>query len=652
MVVDSVDTNRPYYAPPTSPHLLIALRQAYHSFQKAITNKRYRPDASKSLSTGEKQCLRTLRSKTDQLIMLPSDKGGEFCVVKKQDYVSAVTVLLSDRSTYRPLARYNVKTTEKFLNDLWRNVCSRRGLPVYVCRRFISTCARVPPLYALVKTHKSADSLLVRPIINTRGSPNYNLCWLLNHIITPLVKFASFTICDSDALITQLRDLDCDRILEYSYPASLDVVNMFTSIPVDDSIQCIIQMADHHNLQTYGLLNEDLALLLKAALNSNYFTFEGVHYKQMKGLPMGSVISGTIATLFMNSIEQLLSPHLDATLYCRYVDDVFLLTKSADKAVEILSHFNNAHPSLRFELEHPVNVNDNNSQRSINLLDLNVAVDGHLGSVAVNFYQKKARSDVFVNYKTSLPTNQIKSIVMNERKRIINRSSDPVHKQHAIYKFNEKLTVNGYPATYLTGSSPVPPPASRTNRRRPDTTVVHYFRAPFICDGLDSNLRRIFSRMGLNVRIVHPSRTLRHVLNQRTITQVCNITGCTTPPHLCYKRMVVYRFICNICPSPPSPSTSLPPSSSSSSTSPLTSYIGATKRALHERVSEHLKQSGSAIYKHDQAVHSGLHDWRITTLAHAKDQVELAIKEDLLIRQFQPNLNTRDELASLRFHHF
>jgi hypothetical protein len=46
------------------------------------------------------------------LIFLPSDKGGEFCVVEEERYVTAALDHLTDLSTYRPVAHMQARTIE------------------------------------------------------------------------------------------------------------------------------------------------------------------------------------------------------------------------------------------------------------------------------------------------------------------------------------------------------------------------------------------------------------------------------------------------------------------------------------------------------------------------------------------------------------
>ena len=49
---------------------------------------------------------------------------------------------------------------------------------------------------------------------------------------------------------------------------------------------------------------DDIEIALNFCLNNTYFTFEGKHYQQIFGVPMGSLISVVIANLVMEYVEQ------------------------------------------------------------------------------------------------------------------------------------------------------------------------------------------------------------------------------------------------------------------------------------------------------------------------------------------------------------
>ena len=66
-----------------------------------------------------------------------------------------------------------------------------------------------------------------------------------------------------------------------------------------------------------------------------YFTFEDRIFRQTEGLPMGSSISGILAILFMDKLEQIaVSSYRLISPYKRYVDDIYLQTANEEKANE------------------------------------------------------------------------------------------------------------------------------------------------------------------------------------------------------------------------------------------------------------------------------------------------------------------------------
>ena len=86
---------------------------------------------------------------------------------------------------------------------------------------------------------------------------------------------------------------------------------------------------------TFHLSRLDVAELLNVTLNNMYFTFEDRIFRQTEGLPMGSSISGILAILFMDKLEQIaLSSHRFISPYKRYVDDIYLQTANEEKANE------------------------------------------------------------------------------------------------------------------------------------------------------------------------------------------------------------------------------------------------------------------------------------------------------------------------------
>ena len=97
---------------------------------------------------------------------------------------------------------------------------------------------------------------------------------------------------------------------------SLDVVSLFTMIPIKEAINVIEELNDPETSQLVGL-----------CLNSTFFSFMGELYEQTCGLEMGSPLSPIIANLFMENFEQksLNSANPKPEWWSRFVDDTFLI---------------------------------------------------------------------------------------------------------------------------------------------------------------------------------------------------------------------------------------------------------------------------------------------------------------------------------------
>jgi hypothetical protein len=138
---------------------------------------------------------------------------------------------LSDSSTYRPIAHMQARTVEIKMNRTWSTICSRHELKDRVKNSFLVNNSSIPHFYHLIKTHKSIETLKIRPIISNINGPTHKISWLLSFILRPLLNTVSAHLESSDILIQKIRDLDVSTRQEFSYPFSLDVVSLYTSIP-------------------------------------------------------------------------------------------------------------------------------------------------------------------------------------------------------------------------------------------------------------------------------------------------------------------------------------------------------------------------------------------------------------------------------------
>ena len=277
-------------------------------------------------------------------------------------------------------------------------------------------------------------------IVSNRNGPTTRISWLFARLLKPRLKDAPAHLNNSLDLILDIQAKDKLAHQRYPYLFSLDVVSLYTSIPVSDAIACV---TDEIHTSSNGLTREDIKDLLMIVLHNTYFQYESSIYLQVQGLPMGSSLSGILAILFMDKLEKkALFSCLYIDPYKRYVDDIYPQTTDESNADAFHEHMNNQHPNIKFEIEKP---NPTPEGNCLSLLDFTVHLTNE-GNAEFNFYKKKAKKPLFVHHKSVLPKRSKVNIIRNERKRINQRCSTETNKNKHNNDLNYMLRLNGYPS--------------------------------------------------------------------------------------------------------------------------------------------------------------------------------------------------------------
>jgi len=110
-------------------------------------------------------------------------------------------------------------------------------------------------------------------------------------------------------------------------------------------------MGSHINKDT-KIPKSEFLKALKLILDSTYFKFNNLIYKQKFGTPMRSPLSPIIAEVVLQDLEMkaLELLNIEIPFYHRYVDDI-VLAASRQKINECLNTFNSLHNRLQFTLE-------------------------------------------------------------------------------------------------------------------------------------------------------------------------------------------------------------------------------------------------------------------------------------------------------------
>ena len=293
-----------------------------------------------------KQAAKRLQSNND-IVIRRADKSASYVILDKSDYFDKINALLSDQSKFRLINRdptNNIKTKANKIITSLNAVSNNCGISKIV--------GDYQPgyMYGNVKVHKPNNPL--RPIISQVTTPTYSLAKALNKILTPYIP-KKFMLTSTNDFIDLLHTSTCNGM-----SASLDVESLFTNVPIDPTIDIILQLA-YNNPDIPppqippNLLQQLLTLVTKEL---PFRSPDGKVYIQIEGVAMGSPLGPLFANFYMAYLENSIfsNPCLKPSIYARYVDDIFVQVQSLDQLESIRSEFEN-NSVLKFTYETSIN---------------------------------------------------------------------------------------------------------------------------------------------------------------------------------------------------------------------------------------------------------------------------------------------------------
>ena len=135
--------------------------------------------------------------------------------------------------------------------------------------------------------------------------------------------------------------------------------------------------------------------------------------------------------------------------------------------MSVLACFNAIHQSVQFEMEE-------GKEGTLNILDLSITV--HNERLKIEFYRKQARTDMFINAKSALPTTQKIQIIKNERQRIIKRCESFTEAEKHLNTMDERLLKNGFNESLIKKFR-------KRKREKRGESLAYYNKEPFFFSG-------------------------------------------------------------------------------------------------------------------------------------------------------------------------
>jgi hypothetical protein len=547
-------------------------------------------------------------------VIKPADKGGAIVVWRRDLYIQEVERQLENREFYQPVPEKTTLTDNQTVKKTLRSQIQAGTLPSEALSLVVKE-PKEPRFYALPKIHKPETP--GRPIVSACSCPTELISEFIDSVLQPLVEALPTYVKDSN---DALRILDKFRFpadtIDNKHIFSMDVSSLYTTIPHNDGL-----IAIKHFLPL-SKVNVDPTVVLRLAelvLTLTSFSFGEKHFKQTKGVSMGTKMGPSYACLFMGHLEERIFQAYPGTvpdLFKRYIDDCFgAAACPLPVLMDFIDFVSSFHPSIKFT--HEI------STSSLPFLEINVSMSPNSSQLNTTVFYKPTDSHTYLNFKSSHPPATKNSIPYSQFLRLRRLCSTEEDFQEEATKMSQFFHQQNYPGDTVKKAQQKASTISREdalrekedkngNDERPVLTITFHPHNIAVKNTLlknfhilqaDPELREIFPAPPL-VAYKRDTNLRDHLVHARLPPLVsspsdntpgthpchlpkCKICWCINPTttirgpkstftvrrrFTCQSTDVIYAVICSLC-----------------SDIVLMMYVGETYRSLADRGEEHLR---------------------------------------------------------------
>ena len=394
-------------------------------------------------------------------------------------------------------------------------------------------------------------------------------------------ELSNITLCETDVLV------------------SFDVTALFTKVPVDKSLDIIMERleADTTLSSRTRLKASQVRDLLRTCLKTTYFQYDGVIYTQVEGAAMGSPVSPIVANLFMEWFEEtaLRTFRYEITVWRRYVDDTIVAL--CDSLIDLLSdHINSIDPAIKFTREEEDNM-------TIPMLDTLVRRTDER-RLTFSVYRKPTHTDQYLQFESNQPFQHKLGVVRTLYHRCKVLCTEEDSKLKEIEHLKKVLSVSGYTKHAWNQATADRVPTLRNNPNTRDTRTKGSVLLPYVGPVTEAIARNI-RKAGVTTHI-RPFNTIRErLVHPKDKLDRLDQAG------------VVYKIACNDCEA---------------------TYVGETERKLNTRFKEH-HRSSSPVGQHVEQRRHSIDEESVSVLHRESDWYRRGVAEAIHIQQESPCLN-------------
>ena len=566
---------------------------------------------------GEEMVARKL-AKNENIVILRQDKGRGVVIMDRKDYLDKSLEFLNSRQ----FSKLEYDPTKEFQGIVQRKLLKMKtSLGKKTYDQIYPSASQPGLFFGMAKVHKvpensvRVEDLPLRPVIS---NVTYQLSKFLAELLLPLSK-SIYTVDSTKDFINRIRG----TLIQNDYKmVSFDVKSLFTNVPLDYTIELILNKVYRDKLIQTKLKRKELSDLLGLCTKDLHFTFDNQVYRQVDGVAMGSPLGPIIANIFMVQLEESIVPNLeeDMPLWLRYVDDTFTFIKYT-KVEMIKTILDSFHKDIEFTYE----IEEENS---ISFLDVRVIrADGNL---ITEVFRKKTDTNMYINWDSYSP----KSWKIGTLKGLIRRAHIICSKKEGLDKEIKFLRhifhiINGYPEKVIDSTINTVEVemgiingnlnANGINNEEIKKVEFPYMVLPYRGE-VGDNIMKEFKKY--LVQYLPNSVIPRVNYRGRQVSTFFRVKDKVNKEHM---SDLIYRYDCKL---------------GDQECVNISDYIGETKVRYGTRSGEHVTDDTSAIYRHAlEYGHSTNHsNFEILATGYNKT-VDRKLAEALYIRDLKPNLN-------------
>ena len=389
-----------------------------------------------------------MRKYKDEIIVVQTDKGNISTLMEKKIYFEKMDLLIKkgiENNTYIKIGRdcdeihqFMLRLRDvRLLNWIESVKHSKEKKIIELIKNVKNENVSFSRLYGNIKVHK--EEMPMRPIMSTINSYSRVISEYIKETLKNIEFDYNINTKNSTEAHKEIKDI---KILEGYRLMKLDVVDMFTNIPVQEVLR-IIEINYRVKIEPITKVSFEVyyQLLTFVFKDDMFFRYNKDTYKQLRGLPMGSCVSQIAAQIYMdhriNENREIIR-NLDITYMKKYVDDIIIYGPMKNYS-RIKTKFEMI-TNLKFTIE----IEEDNS---IEFLDFKIINVGN--NIKTCWYKKEMASERLLNFWSN-HSLEIKNATINEHIRKVITFTHVEYIKEQIDKLYNRLNMNNYSDNYIT----------------------------------------------------------------------------------------------------------------------------------------------------------------------------------------------------------